>query len=65
MPRPDLQQPESAVTPQTWESSPWNAEDRVVEEPMRLGAREQPLRLDEDHVIDAPLESESIRRVTH
>jgi len=35
-------------------------EDRVIEEP-RL-PREEPLRLADDHVVDAALDSESIRR---
>ena len=64
MPRPVLQQPESgAVAPSNWESSPWNAQERVVEEPLRLGAREQPLQLSDEHVVEAALDGDSIRRV--
>jgi hypothetical protein len=61
MPRPAFQQPESgAPTPPAWESLPWTPEDRVVEEPR--SEREQPLRLSDDHVLDAALDSDSIRR---
>lgn len=65
MPRPDFQpQSESGLTPATWESTPWSPDDRVVEEPMKLGPRDEPLMLAAtDHVIDASLESDSIRRV--
>jgi hypothetical protein len=61
MPRPDFQQSESgAAAPPAWESSPWVPEDRTIEEPR--SAREEPLRLSEEHVIDSVLDSESIRR---
>ena len=44
----------------TFESTPWLAADRTVEEPRR--APEPPLQLaDDEHVIDLQ-ESESIRR---
>jgi hypothetical protein len=63
MPRPELQQSENGtVSPATWESSPWTPEDRVAEEPLRLGAREEPLRLTDEHVVDAPLDGDSIVR---
>jgi hypothetical protein len=63
MPRPQIQQPESGSrTPSNWESTPWSPEDRVVDEPLRLSAREEPMRLDDDHVIDLPLDGDSIRR---
>ena len=61
MPHSDVQQPESsAVAPPAWESAPWIPEDRTVEEPRR--APEPPLRLSSENVIEAVLESESIRR---
>ncbi|HUJ25243.1 MAG TPA: hypothetical protein VLW85_04440 [Myxococcales bacterium] len=64
MPRPQVEQPTSASpSPANWESSPWLPEDRAVEEPFRLGAREEPLRLSDEHVVEAALDSESIRRV--
>lgn len=61
MPRPHLQQPESGtIAPPSWESAPWVPEDRTVEEPHR--PPEPPLRLSSEHVLEAPIESESIRR---
>lgn len=43
-----------------FESTPWLAADRTVEEPRR--APEPPLRLaNDEHVIDMVLETESIR----
>ena len=63
MPSRDLQQSDAAPSPATWESTPWIPEDRVVEEPLRLGAREPVMQLTDENVVDADLDGDAIRRV--
>jgi len=58
-----LPQPQAEVahTP-SFESAPWVAQERVIEEPPR--APEPPLRLaNEENVVDGLLDGESIVRV--
>jgi hypothetical protein len=53
-------QPQSAQQP-AFESTPWVARELVVEEPQRQAGT--PLALaDNDHVVDAALDGEAIRR---
>ena len=59
MAQPDLQQPCFEIPPLFWESSPWVPEDRAIEEPRRL--REAPLRLSDEHLVEASLAGDSIR----
>jgi hypothetical protein len=55
------QQPGSARTP-PFESSPWTARELVLEEPRRLSG--PPLSLEQnEHVVDASLDGDAIRRV--
>ena len=59
MAQPDLQQPGSEIAPPSWESAPWVPEDRAIEEPRR--PREAPLRLSDEHLVEASLAGDSIR----
>jgi hypothetical protein len=59
---PNLQKLGSRIAPPAWESTPWVPEDRIVEEPRRT--LERPLRLSEEHVVEASLAGDSIRAET-
>ncbi|HZX93111.1 MAG TPA: hypothetical protein VFE90_01235 [Myxococcales bacterium] len=60
MPQNQTQPLPDDVRSPSWESVPWVAQERSVEEPQR--APEPPLGLSDEHVIDAPLESAAILR---
>jgi hypothetical protein len=61
MPSRELQKPspDGLVAP-AWESTPWQAEERVVAE---VQSSEPPLQLSDEHVIELT-ESESLRRAS-
>ena len=61
MPQNQTQPLPDDVRSPSWESVPWVAQERSVEEPQR--APEPPLCLSDEHVIDVPLESAAILRV--
>jgi hypothetical protein len=55
------QQQEPVRTP-TFEASPWSARELVIEEPGR--EPQPPLSLEQnEHVVDADLDGEAIRRI--
>ncbi len=60
MPQRQLKQPpvEEVHSP-SWESTPWAAQERIVEEPPR--AAQPPLRLSDEHVVEPSLAGDSIR----
>ena len=59
MPQRQLKQPPvEEVRSPSWESTPWLAQERVVEEPPR--AAEPPLHLSDEHVVEASLAGDSI-----
>jgi hypothetical protein len=59
---PNLQTPVSRIAPPAWESTPWIPEERTIDEP-RL-TLERPLRLSDEHIIEASLAGDSIRAAT-
>jgi hypothetical protein len=61
MPQKHLEPQAEAHRAGSFERAPWLAEERFVEEPMRASGPPLPLA-NEEHVIDAPLDGEEIRR---
>ena len=61
MPQRQVEQQPEAVRSPSWESVPWTAPERIVEEPRRRA--EPPLQLSDEHVIEVSLAGDSIRAV--
>ena len=58
MSQPNVQKPGSPIAPPAWESTPWIPRELIVEEPRQ--SPEPPLRLSDEHLVDAPLSGDSI-----